>query len=192
MLSSITPLGERGQGRRWGATAGWYLAGSVAGGTAVGFALGAAGGLLPLTPSAVALAIVVLAGAGTLVDLGLGRLPTIHRQVNEDWLRQYRSWVVGAGYGAQLGAGFVTIVTTAAVYLTFALAMLTGSALAGAAVGAVFGLSRALPVLAQRRATTAARVGAIHRRLEAWAPGARRAAVAAQGAVGLIAVVGLA
>ena len=48
----------------------------------------------------------------------------------------------------QLGLGVVTIVTTAAVYLTWVAAFVTGSAAWGAVVGAAFGLARALPVLA--------------------------------------------
>ena len=33
------------------------------------------------------------------------RLPSWRRQVNEDWLVGYRPWVVGGGFGLQLGAG---------------------------------------------------------------------------------------
>ena len=43
MLASITPLGERGRGRHWGATVAAYLAGSVVGGGALGGLLGLAG-----------------------------------------------------------------------------------------------------------------------------------------------------
>ena len=40
MLSTITPLAEKGRGHRWWATATWYLVGSVAGGATLGAALG--------------------------------------------------------------------------------------------------------------------------------------------------------
>ena len=53
----------------------------------------------------------------------------------------------GLGFGVQLGLGVVTIVTTAAVYLTWVAAFLSGSVAVGAAVGAAFGLARAVPVL---------------------------------------------
>lgn len=188
MLSSITPLGERGQGRKWVATATWYVAGSIAGGGLLGGALGLVGGAVPTPPVVATAAVVMLAVVGGLVDLSGARLPTVRRQVNEDWLGQYRSWVIGGGYGVQLGAGLVTIVTTAAVHVTFAAALLTGSAAAGAIVGAVFGGARAVPVLGLRRATTPERLGETHRRLDAWAPGAHRVAVSAQCAVGLVGV----
>ena len=36
MLTSITPLGERGRRRRWGLTTAWYVPGSTAGGARSG------------------------------------------------------------------------------------------------------------------------------------------------------------
>src|SRR5919199_1056164 len=119
MLASIHPLGERARDRRWGVTVSAYVAGSTL---------------------AAAVTVAVLCAAALAFDLHPGglQLPTIHRQVDKDWLDRYRGWVVGVGFGFQLGLGVVTIVTTAAVYLTFALATLTGSAAAGAPVGATF------------------------------------------------------
>src|ERR687889_382232 len=110
MLGSITPLGERSRGRRWGITV-----------TAFALAAGAAGaGLLGI---AVAAAVVV--------DMVPGlRPPGPRRQVNEAWLHRYRGWVYGAGFGLQLGLGVTTIVSTAAVYATGAAAFLAGSAAA--------------------------------------------------------------
>jgi hypothetical protein len=153
MLSSITPLGERGRGRRWGVTTGAYLAGSVAAGAAVGWALG----LIGLAVTSVAAPdpgslLVVAAGlslAGFAADLGLGglRLPGPRRQVNEDWLDQFRGWVVGLGWGAQLGTGVVTIVTSSTIYLAWVLAALSAAPAAGAAIGVAFGLARAVPLL---------------------------------------------
>ena len=95
--------------------------------------------------------------AGLLLDrraAGL-RLPTWRRQVDEAWLARYRGWVYGAGFGLQLGLGVVTIVTSATVYATVLLCALSGSPPVGLALGALFGLARALPVLgAGRRSTT--------------------------------------
>jgi hypothetical protein len=115
--------------------------------------------------------------AVALADLRAGRahalpLPSVRRQVNEDWLATYRGWVVGLGFGAQLGAGLATIVTTAAVHLVFALALLAAQPLAGLALGALFGLARALPLLAAGRATAPAGLARLHRRLERMAPAA--------------------
>jgi hypothetical protein len=193
MLSSITPLGERGRGRRWATTAAAYLLGSVAGAAVLGTALGAIGSALPASvrpgrPAGWA-AIAIVAAVGLAFDLRLGGLglPTIRRQVNENWIAQYRGGVVGFGFGLQLGLGVVTIVTTALVYLTWAIALLSGSAVAGLAIGATFGLSRALPVLAVRRAGSFAELAAVHRRMARLAAPANTAALAFTGAVAVAA-----
>jgi len=188
MLSSITPLGERGRSGRWPVTTTAYVLGSVLGGAAVGALAGTVGWLLPLDSAAFATAaLVVLAVAAALaaaVEVGaLPRLPTVRRQVDEDWLHRYRGWVYGAGFGLQLGAGLVTIVTSPTVYLTLALAVLTGSPGGGAVVGLVFGLSRALPVLGTRRVTTTESLAGSARRLASWERSGQAVA-----AVGLAAV----
>ena len=186
MLASITPLGERGRNRRWGATVTAYVAGSLMAGAAVGAGLGLAGDLAPGMPPTASDVLLVLAGGvlllGAAADLHLAwlPLPTVRRQVNEDWLLRYRGGVCGLGFGLQLGLGVVTIVTTAAIYGTLFLALLSGSWAAGLAVGATFGLTRALPILMMRRATTPERLRAAHLRMQAWAPSAHRAAVGAQ------------
>ena len=162
MMASITPLGERGRNNRWWRTASALTAGCVAGGWTLGLASGALGravaavttseGTLADGPAAV-LAAGALVAAGA-VELGGWRLPTVRRQVDEDWLPRYRGWVYGAGFGVQLGVGLATTVTTAAVYALVALAALagaTGAVAAAQAAGAVFGLARALPVLAGAR-----------------------------------------
>ena len=197
MLASITPLGERGRNRRWWRTVVAYVAGSVVAGSLLGGALALVGSALPGLSSSLTVALAVGAAAcalGAAADLGLLglRLPTVRRQVNEDWLPQYRGWVCGAGFGFQLGLGVVTIVTSATVYVAFALAFLSGSGPAGAAIGATFGLVRALPVFAMATATTPERLRRAHRRMQGWAGLAHRAAVAVQCAAagaGLTAVV---
>src|ERR1700712_3061708 len=122
MLGSITPLGERGHARRWSATVAHYVAGSVLGGLVVGGLFGLVGAALGAVgldlPNGVVLTVLaVLCGLGVLFDLRVGglSLPTVHRQVNEDWLVRYRGWVIGEGFGLQLGLGVVTIVATATV-----------------------------------------------------------------------------
>lgn len=190
MLASITPLGERGRRMRWGQTVVAYVAGSVLGGAAIGALLGGFGALLPIHPgptmTAVLVAATCLVAAG--LDLRGGHLPTPHRQVDEDWLHRYRGWVYGAGFGFQLGLGVVTIVTTATVYATLVLAVLTWSVGGGIAVGAAFGLVRALPVLAAARVTTPDRLAALHRRLASWSAYAHRAAVTLPCLVGAVAL----
>lgn len=179
MLASITPLGERGRRMRWGRTVVAYVVGSVLGGAAIGALLGGFGALVPSHPGPTMTALLVaatcLVAAG--LDLRGGHLPTPRRQVDEEWLRRYRGWVYGVGFGLQLGLGVVTIVTTAAVYATLVLAALTWSVGGGAAVGAAFGLVRALPVLAAARVTTPDRLAALHHRLAAWSTYGHRAVV---------------
>ena len=162
MMATITPLGERGRNNRWWRTVSALTAGSVAGGWALGLASGTvgravaavafSGGTLADGPTAVLAAGALVAGGA--VELAGWRLPTVRRQVDEDWLPRYRGWVYGAGFGVQLGVGLATTVTTAAVYGLVALAALagaTGAMAVAQALGAVFGLARALPVLAGAR-----------------------------------------
>ena len=199
MLTSITPLGERGRASRWWITATSYVLGSIVGGAAVGMLAGTIGWLLPLeVPSVATGALVLLTLAGVLavlVERGrLPQVPTVRRQVDEDWLHRYRGWVYGVGFGAQLGAGLVTIVTSPTVHLALVLAALTGSPVGGAVVGTAFGLARALPVLAMRRVTTSQDLASWSRRLAAHEqPGRTLAsaglvAVAAAGAAHLLLV----
>jgi len=170
MLASISPLGERARGQRFGVTATAYVIGSVVGATLLGALFGALG-RLTVAGIGLDLRTAVLAGMAVLaavVDRRPRRIPSWHRQVNEDWLSHYRGWVYGVGFGFQLGLGLVTIVTTASVYLMWAAALLSGSVGVGALIGGVFGLARALPVLDGVRvrdpADLAARVG----RLDRW------------------------
>ena len=162
MLTSITPLGERGRGQRWAVTATAYVLGSLVGGAVTGSVLGALGHLATREVPTAALLVVGAAACGTALVSDLPRpawrLPGGRRQVDEDWLTRYRGWVYGAGFGLQLGLGFVTIVTSAATYALLVLAALSGGALPGLLVGLAFGLARALPILAVRRADSPERL----------------------------------
>lgn len=175
----------------------WYLAGSVAGGAGLGLALGAIGSYVlgPLSLSArgaVALLAVAVA-VGVAVDLGaLGaRLPTVHRQVNEEWLHRYRGWLYGLGFGIQLGVGFATVVAISAVYGAFAAAFLTGSARAGLLIGAVFGLARAATILLVATVRRADQVVAVDARLRRWDGSARGLAIALEAILLTVAILAL-
>ena len=181
MLASIHPLGERSRHRRWGVTVSAYILGSTLAAATFGLLLGSVGRLV--VPGHHAAAGALAAGLCALAlafELGVGglRLPTVHRQVDKAWLDRYRGWVVGAGFGAQLGFGVVTIVDTAAVYLSFGLALLTGSAVAGAAVGAAFGLVRALVLLTVGGVHRPDQLRAALRRVHGWRPRWRRIGIA--------------
>jgi hypothetical protein len=184
MLASIHPLGERARGRRWGSTVTAFIAGAVVAGALAGGVLGAAGALVREHAGIAVTAVLaaVIGAAGILLDVGIGglRLPTVHRQVNEDWLHRYRGGVYGFGFGFQLGLGVVTIVTTAAVYLTFVLAFLTASVAGGAAIGATFGLVRGASLLTVAGVDSPQELWARHRRMQRWAARSRNVTVAAE------------
>ena len=116
-----------------------------------------------VTLAAVACAVAVLAAASD-TRLGGFHLPFHSRQVNERWLDQFRPWAYGAGFGWQIGAGLVTYIKTAALYLMIALAALTASPAAALAIGALFGLVRGLAVLLGRGIVSPTRLAEFHRR----------------------------
>ncbi len=189
MLASLTPVAERARGSSWRVTVTAVAVGAIGAGAAGGTLLGTVGALLPgsgwRTPMVAAVLVVALVIDGTPLRR---RMPLTRRQVNEDWMTRYRGWVYGFGFGAQLGLGFITLVACAAIYATFAVELLSASALTGAAVGAVFGASKALTLLPTRFARDPESLRAVHRRLLRLEPRARRAVVAAE-LVALAAVV---
>lgn len=181
MLSSITPLGERSRGQRFGITAASLLLGAAGAGTALGAVLGLVGAALPLGATQRLVTLAAAASVGLALDLLPGRrLPTHLRQVDERWLHRYRGWVYGLGFGIQLGVGVATVVTASAVYLTLAGAALAPSVEAGALVGCVFGAVRGGSVLLGGWIDTPARLVGFHRRLERLDRPAAAAIVALQ------------
>jgi len=198
MLSSISPLGERARASRWWVTTTAYVLGSLVGGLALGGLSGLLGSVLPTTwrssPWALGLAAVLLL-VGLALDLRLGglALPSWRRQVDEQWLSRYRGWVYGVGFGAQLGFGLVTIITSSTTYAVVLLALLSGSPAAGLLIGGVFGLVRALPSVLMAGVRDRAALHRIFSTVEMWAEPAEaiaRVALAA-GAVALgVAAVG--
>jgi hypothetical protein len=184
MLASITPLGERGRRSRWAVTVSAFLVGATAAGALAGALLGGAGAIvLPAALSAhTRLAVVALALAIAIgLDLRSRAVPGPRRQVNERWLQEYRGWVYGAGYGAQLGLGVTTVVASAATYVAIVAAILTASAGAGAVIVGGYGAIRGLTPLLAAGVRTPAQLFALHARLERARP------LAAHGGVALLA-----
>ena len=163
MLASIHPLGERARHNRWGLTVAAHVVGSWAGAAAV-FAAAGLLGTVASAPIGVAVPGMVAAAALEVRALRGGRVPGPRRQVNEDWLNRYRGWVYGAGFGVQLGAGFTTIVTSAALYAAVGLTVVAASLGTGLLVGTVYGLGRALPLVAAGRVTRPEHLRALHAR----------------------------
>jgi len=191
MLASINPLGERGRNQQYRVTVVAYIAGSTGAGALLGGALGFAGA--PFAVPVVAFAAIAgPAAAGIAFDAPRSgrRVPGPRRQVDENWLVTYRGWVYGAGFGAQLGLGFVTIVTASATWVAFACALLSGSAFAGGAIGTTFGFARALPILAAARVHDPSALRALMRRLDRLRPRVATTTTAFQGAAaaGLLAL----
>lgn len=189
MLASITPLGERGRQSTWGITVGAFLLAALGAGALAGAALGTVGSVaLPAISPGVRLAI--LAG-GALVALGLDalplRVPGPRRQVDERWRTQFRGWVWGGGYGAQLGLGVSTVVQSAATYVALCAALLAGGAARGALIVGVFGLARGVQPLATWQVRRPDTLVSFHTRLGRW-----RGAVHAAGCVLLAGIVAVA
>ena len=191
MLASINPLGERARNQHYWITVVAYIVGSTVAGAFLG-------GILGFVGAPIAIPVVALAAIGALAVVGLvsdarhlgRRGPGPRRQVDENWLVSYRGWVYGSGFGAQLGFAFVTIVTASATWVAFACALLSGRVIAGATIGALFGLARALPILAGARVRDPAALRSLVRGLERLRPRVAIATTAFQGAaaVGLVAL----
>jgi hypothetical protein len=190
MLASITPLGERSRHQRWPVTVAAHALGGLAGGAAAGALLGGLGALVHSASAAALTALGALLLAGVLLDLRVGplRLPSHRRQVDERWLRRYRGWVYGAGFGAQLGTGAATVVTSSAVYATLAACLLAPSPAWGCAIGAAFGLSRGGTPLAAARVADPERLLRLHRLLARHEPTAAATTVALQALLGIAAL----
>jgi len=182
MLASIHPLGEQGRRQRWGVTVTAYLVATVAAAALVGGVLGLVGQRIGPPGGWATASFVALAAAGVVLDLRLGGLavPTIHRQVNEQWLDRYRGWVYGASFGFQLGLGVVTVVSTFTVYLALAAALAgLGRVLAGA-IGLTFGVVRGATILAASQVRGPDQLRHLHQRLAAWDRPARQGAIGVQ------------
>jgi len=200
MLSSISPLGERARATRWGMTVTAYLLGSLLGGLALGALAALVGALVPANvrsspPMTLAVggALVLLAAADLLASTTgdrppLVRLPSWRRQVDEQWLGRYRGWVYGVGFGAQLGFGVVTIITSATVYAVVLVVVWSGAVGVGLVAGGVFGLVRALPVLAARGVHEPVSLRRLLARVERLARPAEHVAVGSLSVAGVVVV----
>jgi hypothetical protein len=190
MLASITPLGERGRRSTWGVTVGAFALGATLAGAATGGLLGAVGrAVVPSTLGVQDRLIAVMAALALALALDAlpGAVPGPRRQVNERWLDRYRGWVYGVGYGAQLGLGVTTVVSSAATYATFAAAVLAGPA-GGAIIVGCFGTVRGLTPLAAAHVRTTGQLMAVHRALGRWRAPVERGSTALLGVVCVVAL----
>ena len=191
MLSSIHPLGERARHNRWFITVSAFTIGAVVSGAAVGFALGGLGSaILGVSTTTLLVATAVVALTAGLLDLVGPKAPGPARQVNETWIGSFRGWVYGGAFGLELGLGVFTYVVTWGVYAAFLAALLTTSPLAGALVGATFGIGRSISVLAAGYVDRPSRLVSFNRALAKVGPGVRTGTSTALAALGVVAIAG--
>ena len=198
MLSSIHPFGERSRNNRFASTALAHVVGSALGGVALGLLAGLIGAVLRLViplPTMVWIAIVVVAAGGATVLEATSRerlLPTRTRQVNENWIQQYRGWVYGGGFGAELGFGISTIITTTLIHLLVLTMIVLGDIVATSVIGALFGFVRGATVLAAISVDSPERLRSFHEKLDRFRAHSRRGAVASLALATAVGVLGLA
>jgi hypothetical protein len=150
-------------------------------GAALGALLSALGALvLPgaLTGQARLVMLATLVAAAIALDAIPRPVPGPHRQVNERWLDEYRGWVYGLGYGAQLGLGVTTVVSSAGTYVAMTAAFLAERPAAGALIVGCFGAIRGLTLLAAAGVRTPPQLLAMHSAMGQWQRRARWGGVA--------------
>lgn len=187
MLSSITPLGQRGRGMSWGRTVFSFWIGATVAATGLFTIAGVVGGLAGFDQVDPWVYLVVVVAAAAL-DLRGVRPPGPHRQVDEGWLGRYRDWVVGLGFGGQLGLGFMTIVPSWGYWAVLVVAAAMGLPWA-ALIGVGFGVGRSLLLLAARRVGSPNALADMMRRFTGAESAARRLTVAGYAIVLLTVVV---
>ena len=162
MLSSIHPFGERARAQRFLVTATWYSIGCLIGGLAMGALVSAPGRLFDYSLAGAALIIIIVSAA---IEISDHELPSLARQVDEDWLTRYRGWVYGVGYGFQLGFGFATYVKTPLTYGFVVAAILFGDPKTALIAGTAFGAARACSIAAVGAVSSPSRLAALFRNL---------------------------
>jgi hypothetical protein len=170
MIGTIASVGDRRTARDLAVL---FLVATAGSAALFGAALGAMGVSLNLHPTVLELASVLILAVATAA---LGRLhlrlraPSLPRQVPSIWWTTHDRRLVAAGWGAQLGIGFLTYLPGFGFYGLMLLALVGGPTL-GFTIFATFGLVRgaqpALVVLFREK-----RVASLAARLPALALGA--------------------
>jgi hypothetical protein len=128
-----------------------FALGALVASAALGAALGLAGGLIGTRPALIAAAVVAFLAA--LRETGLVRLPLpqSRRQVPERWRSELPLPLWSAGYGAGLGAGFLTFQPVATFWVACAAALALGRPALAALCFAFYGAGRAFMTIWPRR-----------------------------------------
>jgi hypothetical protein len=145
MVETITPAGCGSRHRQRAAIA-LFAAGALLAAAALGAVLGLAGSALDPAWTLPVLAAVALVAAGREAGLLRARVPELRRQVPERWRREWPFPAWSLGYGAGLGAGFLTHQPAATFWVAAAGALALGDPAVSALCLLPFGAGRALMV----------------------------------------------
>lgn len=198
MLSSIHPFGERSRNNIFSRTASAHVVGSALGGTMLGLVFGLIGWLVLRLVDLSVQTRTILVLLTCLIALVIEAtsqerwLPSRSRQVNENWIQNYRGWVYGGGFGAELGFGISTIIATPLVHLLVISMVLVGSPGAAVLLGTVFGVVRGATVLLARGVDSPDALRHFHQHLDDLRARSRSGAVASlvlASAIGLVGVI---
>jgi hypothetical protein len=165
MVETFTPAVCGSRRKQWLALTGFAL-GAIGASALVGALLGAIGAALGARLSLVAAGLALVAAAREAGLLSFP-LPQLRRQVPERWRFELPLPVWSVGYGAGLGAGFLTFQPVATFWVACAAAVALASPLAAALCFAAFGAGRAVMTVWPRRGhvdATSAVEGLVRRR----------------------------
>lgn len=153
MVGSISPMVHGAGPSRGMLLISVYLVGLAAGGALVGGAAAALGAALlpPVGSGMVVKAIVTAQGFFVLREAGVVRvpLPQMRWAVPRRWRQTMPRWRVLGAYGLLLGTGVATRIPSSSFYALLIWALVGGSAGWAVAWFVMFGLGRAVPVLAR-------------------------------------------
>jgi Methylamine utilisation protein MauE len=176
MVETISPVVHGGRGR-WLGTLVLHALGATGTAAAFGAALGLIGRSLDAPwgrPGLVTLgAVAAVYALGTLLRLDVP-VPQLRRQVPDWWRTYFGRPIAAVLYGAGLGVGFLTYLSSGTLVVVAYAAIATGSPAVGALIVAPFGLVRGLSALVAWRSITQEQSRALVDRLVATSDVARR------------------
>lgn len=153
MVTTIAPAVFAGNRKKWTMAAVIFVAGGALGGAATGMALSGIGQVTFATGSmrrAAWLMLVVGALGYAFHERGFWQLPvpSLHRQVPRGWRSRFPLPVVALLYSVDLGAGILTQITTASLYVLCLALVALGEPVKGILLMGCYGMVRSLTTMA--------------------------------------------